>query len=64
MEASSKSGEDGKIVTHFISVLEISFFQWILIKSYAKCIYDGIVFREGCLFVLDFHANELFWIEV
>ena len=33
MEAGSEGGEYSKVITHFISVLEISFFEWVLIVS-------------------------------
>ena len=33
MEAGSKSGEDGKVIAHFVSVLEIGLLEWILIRK-------------------------------
>ena len=29
MEASSKSWEDGKVIAHFVSVLEIGLLEWV-----------------------------------
>jgi hypothetical protein len=33
MEAGSEGGEYSEVITHFISVLEIIFFEWVLIGS-------------------------------